>query len=330
MGTWLSDGKHRAQLGALLGGLTTGLLSSSVAAQEQFVLVDATFTATAQNTKESEFPMMPLPAAPASWKAPFDYTSGSAHLELEVLEKPSDVKTKFAVCFENTSGTYACMGYLQPDYTEPGKFTSDKKLSTFWQYSVYDWAQKVQAVYAVLKDENQDLVQGDPAFYPSKMHVRLTIVPAGKSFVEPTDQGEEEGDAGTPVAPPAQSEGGRPASEPPAPAAGTPAVTPPAAPSVAGSAGSRPTAVTPGLANAGTGQAGTTGSAGRPATAPLQDAGVSQDIKDYIDPGSSCSVTTPRGHVSGHAIAMLALLLSGGVLRRRRRAACSTRAVLGG
>jgi hypothetical protein len=64
------------------------------------------------------------------------------------------------------------------------------------------------------------------------------------------------------------------------------------------------------------GRAGTAaGSAGK--LAPLPDAGPQRDIRDYIDPGSSCSLYVPRSRADWRVLAPLAIVALR--LRRRRR-----------
>ena len=89
---------------------------------EQFVVVDETYTATAQNTDDSHYRVRPRAGTPSNWRSPIDFASGRAHARLEVLEKPSTRKTLYNICYEATP-SYACMAY-SPAYTAPG---------------VYDW-----------------------------------------------------------------------------------------------------------------------------------------------------------------------------------------------
>jgi hypothetical protein len=66
---------------------------------EQVVLVDVTYDHSAETTKDSHYRLKPPAAAPRNWRAPVDYASGTAHVHLEVMTKPSTAGTKFQICF---------------------------------------------------------------------------------------------------------------------------------------------------------------------------------------------------------------------------------------
>jgi hypothetical protein len=292
----------------VLAALVLLVAASSLHAQElgQFVLIDATFTATAQNTEKSQYTVAPLAAAPANWTSPIDYRQGSIFVRFEILEKPTTKSTLCNVCFEN-SGTLTCMPY-PPAYTRPSVFTSAPTMKTFWQFDVYDWTKKVDHVYVVVKDgTNEKLVQGDSQFFPSKMHITVTVVPPGKEYVAPIGDDEDgDADAGVrAVAPMPTTSADQP----------KPAGLPAAAPGIV-TAGAQAVAA---AAAAGTsaalaGRAGTAaGSAGK--LAPLPDAGPHRDIRDYIDPGSNCSLCVPRSRADWRVLAPLAIV----ALRLRRR-----------
>ena len=273
-------------------------------AQEQFVLVDSTFTATAQNTSLSQYGIAPLPAAPANWKTPLDWSKGSMHVRFEILEKPSNAKTLTNVCFEN-SNVLTCQPY-PPPYSAKGVFTSDDRIPTFWQYNVYDWTQKLEHVYVVIKDENGKLAQGNAMFYPSKMRVTVTIVPPGKTYKD-TAVSETEEDGGMPSTTPRPDAGVTPKP------AGSPAV---------GTAGARTpmaTAIDAGPPRAGATGTGTSGLS----TWQMADASTGHDIRDYIDNGgNACSALPPRTRAQSTPYALLAgfgLAFGAFAARRRRR-----------
>jgi hypothetical protein len=259
--------------------------SSTVCAQ-QFVLVDSTYTATTQNTKDSQYPIAPLPAAPASWKTPVDYAGGgSIYVRFEVLERPSTLSTLANVCFE-TASTLTCEPY-PPPFTNKGVFTASGKINLFWQYSVFDWTKKLDRVYVVLKDANENLVQGNSQYYPTKMHVTVTVVPPGKSYVPPKSNDGDAGVSDSPAMTMKPDASTKDAAVAPA-RAGTAALS-------AGRAGATP-------ARAGTGVPGNaapTGTAGARATS--ADAGPQYGVRDYIDPGSNCAAVGPRPRPRPHA-----------------------------
>ncbi len=150
---------------------------------EQFVVVDETYTATAANTDDSHYRVNPRAGTPTNWRSPVDFASGRAHARLEVLEKPSTRKTLYNICYEATP-SYACMAY-SPAYTAPGVYDFEFPFSTFYQYSMVDWSKGVRKVALILKDENEIKKQGDAAFYPTKIHITITIVAPGSTYVPP-------------------------------------------------------------------------------------------------------------------------------------------------
>lgn len=175
-----------------------GLVTCTASAHaQQFVVTEATYTADAQNTTDSHYRVNPLPGTPANWRSPIDYASGTAHARLEVLEKPSSQKTLYNICYEATP-SYACMGY-SPAYTAPGVYDFSFAFSTFYQYSSVDWSQGVKDIALILKDESGNKKQGDPAFYPTKIHITITIVAPGATYVPPTFGKDAGTDAATPV-----------------------------------------------------------------------------------------------------------------------------------
>jgi hypothetical protein len=169
--------------------LITGLLlaaaavSASRARAEQFVLVDLTYEATAQNTMDSHFVAMPASNIPKNLKTPIDYASGTAYVHFEILTKPSAAKTLYNICFENPSN-YACLPY-PPAYTATGKYDFNAKFSAFWQGDLVDWSMGITKLQLVLKDEKETKVQGDAMFYPTKIHVTITLVSPGSTYVPP-------------------------------------------------------------------------------------------------------------------------------------------------
>src|SRR5262245_23253933 len=87
--------KRWLQIASLIG---FGLLSVPVRALDQFLLVDATYTATTQNTSDSHYRVEPNAGTPSNWRSPVDYTGGKAYVHLDVLEKPGSAKTIYNVC----------------------------------------------------------------------------------------------------------------------------------------------------------------------------------------------------------------------------------------
>jgi hypothetical protein len=133
---------------------------------------------------------------PKNLKTPINYAGGTAYVRFEVLAKPSAAKTLYNICFENPSN-YACMPY--PDaYTATGVYNFNYPFSAFWQNNVVDWSMGITAVQLILKDEKETKVQGNAMFYPYKMHVTITLVAPGSTYVPP-DITSSGGTAGAPA-----------------------------------------------------------------------------------------------------------------------------------
>lgn len=253
-------------------------LSASAARADgsQFVLIDATFTAAANNTTSSEYAVAPLQGAPANWRSPIDYAAGKIHVRVQVLEKPSDMKTLCNVCFK-ASDVLTCMPYPEP-YTKPGVYESEPKISSFWQYEMYDWTRPVERVNVVVKDENGRFVQGNPAFFPTKLRVTVTVIPPGERFIGTDPVSGDDADAGVDMVP------------------GEPVIPPAVARNHAmtGSAGVM-APVAPPVVNTAPPVAGTP-AAGRAAPVPPPPVAdtMNRSIRDYIEPGSSCAVLLAR------------------------------------
>lgn len=293
------------------------LAAKPARAQQQVVIVDAMYTATAQNTMDSHYRVTPLIGTPSNWRAPVDYASGTAYVRLEVLTKPSTQKTLYNVCFEGTQA--ACMGY-PPPYTAPGTYDFSFAFNTFWQYNVVDWNKGIKNVALILKDEAGNKVQGDPKFYPTTIHVVITLVPPGGKYVPPMpkdagatlDAGKTDAGPAADAAPPLDADAGMQmdSAEPPADAramdpvnAGTDAVV--------ADAGSVPVA-----AGAGGAGSGSMLSSRRDAgMIMLHGADATPELPVHAASGS-CSVRPAWRPAAG---AWLWLLASVPVLRRFRR-----------
>lgn len=303
--------------------LSLGLLVPALRAhaQDQFVLVDETYTATSANTMDSHYRVDPHAATPSNWRAPIDYASGKVHARLDVIAKPSSKKTLYNICFEATP-SYACMPYAM--YSTTGVVEIEFPFSSFYQYNDVDWSKGVRDIALILKDENQTKMQGSPDFYPTTIHATITVIKPGATYVPPADVMMDAGmpeDAGAAqdAGEPKDAGGTRDAGRPVAADAGKP--KPPAD---AGNAGS-------GAA----GMAGTSAAAGSAAGAPATPATqpppmmvtqpVTSGVAGASAAGSGSSQQEPRRAVGGCALThgsanvagcwLLALLLG---LRRRK------------
>ncbi|HET8939681.1 MAG TPA: hypothetical protein VFN67_39855 [Polyangiales bacterium] len=170
---------------------------------QQFVLVDQTYTANKDNTEDSHFTAELEPGIPADFRSPTNYAEGSVHVDLEILEAPSTMMTKYNICLENSSN-YACLPYVM--YAGKGTQTADPKLMSIWQYDKVDWSKGVTKVSLILKDNAEEKVQGNADYYPYKAHVTLTVVAKGSTFDPDKGTTDMGGSAGRPGM---QGSGGR-------------------------------------------------------------------------------------------------------------------------
>jgi MYXO-CTERM domain-containing protein len=169
-----------------VAGVVFGL--SSVAHAEQFVLVDVSYTHSADTTKDSHYYTKPPADAPKDWTKPVDYSMGSVHIIVDVKTKPAgDTPTKFQVCFEGTP-SYACT-LQSPTYTTTGRVEWDSPFKDFWYESTVDWSQGTKQIPLILKDTNNGKPAGDPKYMPTDLHVQVTLVSPGAKFVAPPAAG---------------------------------------------------------------------------------------------------------------------------------------------
>ncbi len=171
---------------ACLAALWMG--ASSVRA-EQFVLFDATFTFTKDEADNSK----PSPShyyvrdklmnaeRPKDWISPVDYRNGTAHVRLEVLEKPAGGEaTTWSVCYIPNKGRdkgYGC--FNTPVYKEAGVYEQDIPMTKFWQSDSIVWEQGIKEMHLVIKDNSggsghAHKRQDHEKFFPTK--VRMTVI----------------------------------------------------------------------------------------------------------------------------------------------------------
>ena len=195
----ISRAPFRAGVSLVTAALVSTLASSAWA--EQFVVVDATYEHTA-DMPDSHYRVEPLPEAPSNWKSPIDYTTGTAHMHLEVSTKPTDTPTRFQACFE-AQPTYACVGQA-PAYTTVGVYDWETPFSDFWSPpgTSVDWSLGSGKIALILKDTQNGKPSADNVgeetaalYMPTKVRFVVTIVSAGSTYVPPAPP---EMDAGVP------------------------------------------------------------------------------------------------------------------------------------
>jgi len=306
---------------------------------QQFVLVDQTYTATAENTEDSHFVAELQSGIPANFSAPTDYANGRLHVELEILEAPGETLTNYNICLHNSSN-YACLPYVP--YTGEGTYDADPVFDTIWNYEEVDWSQGVNKVELILKNQGEMLVHDNAAFYPYKARLKLFVVAEGSRF-DPTMENTNEPEAGTGGTPASGGRGGS-AAQAGAPGSGGKSgssasqggasgsgITAGSGAATAGKSGAAGNGAAVGAAGAAgakpaqpAGTAGRAGSVGASGTvAATDDAGVdtSPSIREQLENTSGCSVSTPGATLTYAAwsLIMLGLLAA----RRRKRSVSS-------
>ncbi len=176
------------QMRIALSAVVFVLALCHVARAEQFVLVDVTYTHSVETTKDSHYyPMLPA-TTPKDWTSPVDYSKGSVHVVLDVKSKPpGDAPTKLQICFEGTP-SYGCT-QQSPTYTKAGRVEWDSPFSSFWYESTVDWSKGVKQSPLILKDDMNNKPHGDERYMPTELHVQVTLVAPGSTFVPPPAAG---------------------------------------------------------------------------------------------------------------------------------------------
>lgn len=155
---------------------------------DQFVVTDVSYTHSKDTTEDSHYRLKPLTGTPTDWTKPVDYSKGTVHLIVDVKTKPAgDTPTKFQICFEGTPA-YACTDQ-SPTYTKTGRVEWNAKFADFWYGGEVDWSKGTKQVALILKDTNNNKPQGDPKYVPTELHVQVTLVSPGASFVPPPAAG---------------------------------------------------------------------------------------------------------------------------------------------
>jgi hypothetical protein len=163
---------------------------------DQFILTDVSYTHSGETTVDSHYHVDPSASTPKNWKSPVDYSTGSAHVRLEVKTKPGATPTKFQICFEGTPD-YACTDQ-SPTYTTTGTYEWTTPFANFYFGGTVDWSKGINKVALILKDTNNNKPQGDVKYVPTDLRVEVAIISPGSSFVAPMrDAGVGTSDAGT-------------------------------------------------------------------------------------------------------------------------------------
>ena len=175
------------------------VLHTSGASAQQFVIFDETWVHSA-DIPDSHYRVDASPETPADLTSPIDYASGTVHLHMDVLTKPTDEPTRMQVCFE-AQPTYGCTSQ-SPDYSATGLVEWSTPVSSFWSPGTPDWSMGSGRVAAILKDTENGKPSADNVgaeraarFMPTEIHLVLTWVAPGATYVPPTEMP----DAGPPI-----------------------------------------------------------------------------------------------------------------------------------
>lgn len=171
------------------------LLIAPCARADQFVLFDVTFTFTKEEADNSK----PSPShyyvrserlnaqRPKNWLAPVDYRNGTAHLRLEVLEKPEGgAPAMWSVCYIPYKGQrkgYGCLG--TGAYQEKGVYEKDIPMTSFWQNDDILWNEGIKEMHLVLKDGTGTHAHkhAEPQkYFPTKVRMTLVQVSKGSTY----------------------------------------------------------------------------------------------------------------------------------------------------
>jgi hypothetical protein len=181
----------------LLHVIAVACVSSQNAYAEQFVLFDVVFDYTkddAENSKPSKSHFyvkndLINPNRPKDWTSPIDYRNGTAHLRLEVIEKPAGGEpTRWSVCYIPNKGQkngYGCLGTDM--YRESGVYEKDIPMTSFWENNSIVWTEGIKQVDLVIKDDSGGSGHAhkrpdSEKFFPTKVRITLIQVSAGSKY----------------------------------------------------------------------------------------------------------------------------------------------------
>ncbi len=177
--------------------LLLSLLVPEFLVAEQFVLFDVTFTYTkedADNSKPSKSHYYVRgdklnPDRPGNWVSPVDYRNGTAHLRLEVIEKPPGGEpTTWSVCYIPNKGQgngYGCLG--TGVYKDKGVYEKDIPMTSFWQNDGIVWTEGIKQMDLVIKDNtggggHAHKRTDHEKFFPTRIRMTLIQVSAGSTY----------------------------------------------------------------------------------------------------------------------------------------------------
>lgn len=181
--------------------VSPGLLSSQSTevrtANSQFVLFDVTFNYSkedADNSKPNKSHYyitgdMLNADRPKDWTTPIDFSNGTVHIRIEVLEKPpGNAPTTWSLCYIPNKGQgngYGCT--TTGVYTEEGVYERDIPMTSFWENESIIWSEGIKQMDLVIKDDSGG--QGHAhkradheKYFPTKVRISMVQVAAGFKY----------------------------------------------------------------------------------------------------------------------------------------------------
>jgi hypothetical protein len=187
----------RTRWSAFFMGAVMILMLPAWGSAAQFVLFDQTFTFTkedAENSKPSKSHFYVKgdkisAARPKDWTAPVDYRNGTAHIRLEVLEKPPGGEaTTWSVCYIPNKGQGNGYGCFNTDvYKEKGVYEKDVPMTAFWENKSIVWTEGIKQMDLVMKDNSgggghAHKRADHEKFFPTKVRMTVIQVSAGAKY----------------------------------------------------------------------------------------------------------------------------------------------------
>ena len=136
------------------------------------------------------------PATPDSWTSPVNYSQGTLHQRIQVIEKPTSTPVRYAICFfqdQVIAERHACGDLSRMAFTATGTYYSSQSMPTLYQYSTaVDWTRRPHVIMLHMTDasnhqpdsypEFMSLWYGTPnwsLYYPMRLRYTAIIVPPG-------------------------------------------------------------------------------------------------------------------------------------------------------
>jgi hypothetical protein len=126
---------------------------------------------------------------PQNWTTPVDYRNGTAHVRLEVLDKPAGGEaTTWSVCYIPNKGRdkgYGC--FSTPVYEQAGVYEKDIDMTKFWQHDSIVWEEGIKEMHLVIKDNSggsghAHKRKDHEKFFPTKVRMTVVQVSAGSKY----------------------------------------------------------------------------------------------------------------------------------------------------